>query len=205
MSRRATSTLLLTVLAVLAASAFLAAGASAAPAWKFNGKALEGNETVAAGPTVLSMTFAGLTTKCETTFFMTIFNSSGTAKGNFTGANFANCTTGTACSVESAEAEKLPWPLRGVTISSKNYVVLEGVRVGVLYEGEECVIGGLLVKTTGTAGGLFDNTTSSATFDPSTFKATGTALKALSTSVEWNGLFPFKATGFHSGQALTLS
>ena len=205
MSRRATSTLLLAALAALAASAVLAAGASAAPAWKFGGKSLEGNETVVAGPTTLSMAFAGLTTECETTFFMTIFNSSGTAKGNVTGVNFANCTTGTVCLVESAEAEQLPWPLRGVTILAKNYVVIEAIRVGVLYEGEECVIGGLLVKTTGTAGGLFDNTTSSATFDPSTFKATGTALKALGTPVEWNGLFPFKATGFYSGQPLTLS
>lgn len=205
MSRRATSTFLLTTLAALAASATLAASASAAPAWKFSGKALEGNETVVAGPTTLSMSFPGLTTECETTFFMTIFNSGGTAKGAITKANFASCTTGTVCLVESAEAEKLPWPMRGVTISSKNYVVIEGVRVGVLYEGEECVLQGLLVKTTGTAGGLFDNATSSATFDPSSFKATGTALKALGASVEWNGVFPFKATGFHSGEALTLS
>ncbi len=62
-----------------------------------------------------------------------------------------------------------------------------------------------MVAVTGTAGGLLDNTTETATFDAASFSATGAKLTALSTSIEWKGMFPTEAFEWHRGQALTVS
>lgn len=192
------------VLAAFTVGATLASGASAA-AWKFNGKTLEGSETVV-GNATLSMTIPSLTTTCESSLQMTIRNSGGTGGAEVTQLASVNCSTGSKlCVVEAIESEKLPWAAKVVTKPSKNYVVLEGVKVTILYGPEECPLYGLPIPTTGTAGGLFDNSTSSLIFNSANFSATGTELKALGTPVEWNGSFPLKATGFHSGQTLTLS
>jgi hypothetical protein len=208
MNRKAISTSLGAVLAALAIlSAVFAAGAGAAPAWKFEGKSLEGTETVLGGALDSSLTVPGLTTKCENFLYkLTVKNEAGTGKGEVTELPLFNCTTNSsACSVKTIAAEKLPWPVKLVAISTSNYIVIEGVKVAILYAGVECVLGGTLVTVTGSAGGLIDNAKETATFNSTTLAATGTVLKALGQKIEWNGLFPTEAFQLHREQALSVS
>jgi hypothetical protein len=207
MKLKARSIFLAAMLMALVASAALAASASASPAWKFEGKELLGNETALASTTALSMTIPGLTTTCESSLSMTIWNSMGTAKGEVVkGSLFDSCFTNSKfCTVESTAFEVLPWALRGVYVSTTPYVVIEGIRFSILYGGEECVLGGVVAKVSGTAGGLFDNATSSITFNAASFSATKTKLTVFGSSIEWKGVFPIKATGPGSGATLTLS
>jgi len=193
--------------AALALSAVFAASSGAAPAWNFAGKSLEGSETVLGAATESSMTIPGLTTKCENFLYkLTIKNESGTGKASLTEMPLYNCTTNsTACSVSSIGAETLPWPGFLTTIESKNYIVIENVKVGIRYVGEECSVGGILVRVTGKAGGLVDNATETATFNAATLKASKTELKALSSAIEWNGTFPTEAFEWHREQAITVS
>jgi len=195
----------LAALAVICAA--LAAGASATPAWKFESKALEGSETILGGAVESAMTIPGMTTKCENFLYkLTIKNESGSGKGSLTEMPLYNCTTNaSACTVKSINAETLPWASHLTTVSSKNYVVFEGVKVGIYYAGEECVLSETLVKVTGSAGGEVNNTTESATFNNETLKATGTTLKALSQPIEWTGVFPTEAFEWHREQAISVS
>jgi hypothetical protein len=197
--------------AALAALAVLcvlfAASASAAPAWKFEGKALEGSEVVMGGAIESSLTIPGLTTKCENFLYkLTVKNEAGTGKGEVTEVPLYNCTTNSpVCSVSKIGAEKLPWPSKLTTVSPSSYIIIEGIRVGIVYAGEECALGETLVPVTGTAGGVIDNTKETATFNSTTFSATKTELKALSGKAEWNGLFPTEAFQWHREQALSVS
>jgi hypothetical protein len=195
----------LAALAVLCA--MFASSASAAPAWKFEGKALEGTETILGGALESSMTVPGLTTKCENFLYkLTVQNSAGTGTGSVTEVPLFNCSTNSkACIVETIGAEKLPWPAKLTTISTTPYIIIEGVKVGIFYEGEECVLGETLVTVTGSAGGSIDNTKETATFNSSTLSASKTELKALSQKIEWNGLFPTEAFQWHREQALSVS
>ncbi len=195
----------LAALAVLCA--LFAASASAAPAWKFETKALEGTETILGGALASSMTVPGLTTKCENFLYkLTIENSAGTGKGSLTEMPLYNCTTNsTACTVEKIGAEKLPWASHLTTVGTTPYIIIEGVKVGILYGGEECVLGETLVTVTGSAGGSIDNTAETATFNSTTLSASKTELKALSQKIEWNGLFPTEAFQWHREQALSAS
>jgi hypothetical protein len=195
----------LAALAVLAA--MFAASAGATPAWKFEGKSLEGSEVVLGGALESSMTIPGLTTKCENFLYkLTVKNEGGTGKGEVTEVPLYNCTANsTACSVKSIGAEKLPWASHLATVSTTNYVIIEGTRVAILYAGKECVLGGVLVTVTGSAGGAVDNTAETATFNSTTLAATGTELKALGQKIEWNGLFPTEAFQWHREQALSIS
>jgi hypothetical protein len=195
----------LAALAVLCA--LFASSASAAPAWKFEAKSLEGTETVLGGAIESSMTIPGLTTKCENFLYkLTIENSAGTGKGSLTEMPLYNCTANSKyCTVDKIGAEKLPWASNLTTVSSSNYIVIEGVKVGILYGGEACVLGETLVTVTGSAGGLIDNTNETATFNSTTLSATKTELKALSQKIEWNGVFPTEAFQWHREQALTVS
>jgi hypothetical protein len=195
-------------LAALAlACAMFASSASAAPAWKFETKSLEGTETILGGALASSMTVPGLTTKCENFLYkLTIENASGTGKGSLTEMPLYNCATNsTACSVGTIGAEKLPWASHLATFGSANYIVIEGVKVAIYYEGEECVLGETLVTVTGSAGGSIDNTAETATFNSSTLSASKTELKALSQKIEWSGLFPTEAFQWHREQALSVS
>ena len=187
--------------------AMLASSAGAAPAWKFEGKSLEGTETILGGAVESSMTIPGLTTKCENFLYkLTIENASGTGKGSVTEVPLYNCTTdSTACLVKTIEAEALPWASHLATFSTKNYIVIEGVKVAIRYEGKECVLGGILVKVTGSAGGVVDNTAETATFNNETLTASKTELKALSQKIEWNGVFPTEAFQSHREQAISVS
>lgn len=195
----------LAALAVLCA--MFATTASAAPAWKFEGKSLEGTETVLGGALASSMTVPGLTTKCANFLYkLSIENASGTGKGSVSEVPLYECTTNSsACTVDKIGAEKLPWTSKLSTFSATNYIIIEGVKVGILYGGEECVLGETLVTVTGSAGGSIDNTAETATFNSSTLSASGTELKALSQKIEWNGLFPTEAFQWHREQALSVS
>ena len=117
-----------------------------------------------------------------------------------------NCTTNSkACTVDKIGAEKLPWASHLATVSTTNYIVIEGVKVPILYAGEECVLGETLVTVTGSAGGSIDNTAETATFNSTTLSASKTELKALGQKIEWNGLFPTEAFQWHREQALSVS
>jgi len=208
MNRKAISTSLGAALAALAIlSAVFAASAGAAPAWKFEGKSLEGTETVLGAAIDSSMTIPGLTTKCENFLYkLTIKNEAGTGKGEVTEVPLFNCTTNSAvCFVKTIAAETLPWPAKLTTVAPSNYIVIEGVKVSILYEGSKCVLGGTKVVVTGSAGGLIDNPTETATFNATTLTATGTSLKALGQKIEWNGVFPTEAFEWHREQALSVS
>jgi hypothetical protein len=208
MNRKAISTFFGAALAALAIlSAVFAAGAGAAPAWKFEGKSLEGSETVLGAALNSSLTIPGLTTKCENFLYkLKIKNEAGTGKGEVTELPLYNCTTNSSvCSVKTITAENLPWPTKLIAVSTSNYIVIEGVRVAILYAGEECVLGGTLVTVTGSAGGVIDNTAETATFNAATLAASGTVLKAFGQKIEWNGVFPTEAFEWHREQALSVS
>lgn len=207
MNRKAISTTLGAALAALAIlSAVFAASAGAAPAWKFEGKSLEGTETILGAAIDSSMTIPGLTTKCEDFLYkLTIKNEAGTGKGEVTEVPLFNCTASEVCTVKAIAAEALPWPAKLTTVSTSNYIVIEGVKVSILYAGTKCVLGGTKVLVTGSAGGLIDNPTETATFNATTLTATGTSLKALGQKIEWNGLFPTEAFEWHREQALSAS
>ncbi len=202
MARR--NTVLFSLIAALAIAATAAPAASASPAWKFSGKSLEGTETILGNAAGSAMTFPGLVTSCKNLHYkMKITNMTGTGRGEITEAQFEDCVTDDEdCTVAAIAAETLPWPLHLSTVSSKDYVILEGIKVSILYEGDLCALGETWVKITGTAGGLFENPTSTISFDASTFSTTKTALKAFGTKVEWEGVFTTEATGIHAGEKL---
>jgi hypothetical protein len=207
MSSKATRMLLRGFLAALMLSAVFAASSSAAPAWKFNGKALEGKETILGAALDSQLTIPGLTTKCENFLYkLTIENVSGTGKGSVTELPLYNCTTNTKnCSVKSIAAQSLPWAAQAKLVSTTNYIVIEGIKVVIVYSGELCVLDETVATVTGTAGGRIDNTAETATFDNASFTATGTALKALGSKIEWTGVFPTEAFQWHREEALTVS
>ncbi len=186
---------LLALAAVALASIIMSATASASPVWKFNGTELSGNETIVGAAISSKLTIPGATTECTHFLYnMKIKNSGGAGKGEITELPLFECKASGACTVESIAAEKLPWQTHLTTVAGKgDYLVVEGVQVGIKYAGEECVLSEGLTVVKGTAGGLINNTEQTATFNKASFEATGTSLKVGSSSVEWNGLFPTEA------------
>jgi len=125
---------------------------------------------------------------------MTIFNSGGTGHGKVTHALFTNCSSSSKdCKVDSVGADDLPWLVRLVTVSSSNYVVIEGIQISILFSGDSCVLDGVTVTATGSAGGIFDNGDSTIALEAE--------LKALGSKVGWKSVLTSSATGAHSGQA----
>jgi hypothetical protein len=206
MNVRKLRTLVAALLAVLALGSVAAAQAGATPAWKFNGTSLSGKEDILGAATSSSMTIPGMTTTCEHFLYnMKIENSGGTGKGQITELPLFECHTGSSiCTVEAIAAEKLPWPTKLMTVSGKPYLFIEGIHVSILYGGEFCALGETEVPISGTAGGLISNETESATFSKTTFTATGAALKAAGTPIEWNGVFPTEAFEWHRSEALSV-
>ncbi len=204
--RKSTRILVLGTIAGLLYTATFAASAEASPVWKLNGTELGGSETTLSHATESSLTIPGLTTTCKPfVYAMTISNAAGTGKGSVTEVPLSNCSTGSkTCTVSKITAEKLPWTAKLTTVGGSNYLVIEGIRLGILYAGEECVLDGVLVVVSGSAGGLFDSATESVTFSSASFSATGTALKALGQSIKWTGTFLMLATGAHIGESLTV-
>jgi hypothetical protein len=194
------------LLAALMLCAVFAAAAGASPAWKFEGKALEGEETILGGAENSGLTMWGFTTTCDNFLYeVNIWNKAGTGEGNITSLPLFNCYTNSTCTVEAIEAEAFPWPANLTTVSGSNYLTVKKVNVWVLYGGWFCPLWGVWAHVTGSAGGLIDNSSETATFGPSSFKATGTKLEALGESVEWNGKFPTEAFKWHRGQAISVS
>lgn len=191
------------VLALVLAATF-AASASANPLWRFNGNQLIGSEEVAGEALGSTITIPGLTIECQTlSYAMEIFNVAGTGRGELTAMSFNNCTTNSpSCTVASMSASAFPWNLHLAAVGIESYVVLEGVRINILFSGEECVLDGVLAKVTGTAGGLFENSTSEVIFSPTTFSSTATQLKALSVKALWNCVLTTHAQLGHSSEAL---
>lgn len=208
MNLKAKSILLRGVVAALLASSVFAASASAAPAWKFNGATLTGSETIVGAAIDSSLTVPGLTTKCANFLYkVKIENVSGTGKGSVNELPLYECTTSSpeVCTVKTITPETFPWPVQLQTFSSTHYIKIEGVKVSIVYDGEECILGGMTVKVTGTAGGRIDNTAETATFDSASFSATTTELKALSQKILWQGIFPTEAFEWKREQALSVS
>jgi len=202
MGKRFLSVLLL----ALALSVPLATAAGASPVWRFNGTELTGFETIAGSEPGGRLFLPGLTTECETKFQALISNNAGTGRGKVTEMTFKNCTTSSAaCAVELILTEKFPWEANLITVSASNYVVIKGIKVIIVFSGAECALGGKKIIVTGSAGGLYANSTETITFSSSTYPATGTELTALGSPVEWKGVLSTEATGSHHGEALTVS
>ncbi len=206
MNTKRARALLAGLLAALALCGVLAAGASAAPAWRFGGAELKGTETLLGGAEKSGLSMWGMTTTCDNFLYqVSIWNTGGTGEGNVTDLPLFNCYTNTTCTVEAIEAESFPWPAKLSTVSSSNYLTVKGVDVWILYGGWFCPVWGWWVNVTGSAGGLLSNATESATFSPSSFKATGTTLEAFGEPVEWNGFFPSEGFGWNREAALSVS
>jgi hypothetical protein len=180
--------------------------AGASPAWKFNGSALGGTELLIGRSTNFDLTIPGLTIKCGHVLFLgKIENSAGTGKGEITYLPLFECSTNSKfCTIEVIGASALPWPLHLTTVTSSNYVVLEKVSIEILIEGEECALGGIVAKVTGSAGGLYSNVNETITFNSASFTATGTSLKALGSKVELNAVFDIEAFGPHLLDSITI-
>jgi hypothetical protein len=200
-------TFLVASLVGVVAGAAVAAPAFASPVWKFSGSELKGTETIVGAAEESSMTMSGLTTTCQHFLYnMKITNSDGAGTGEIDELPLYEChTNSSVCTVASAEAEKLPWATHLTEVADKQYLVIEGVHVNVLYGGEDCALDGSLIPVKGTAGGLVSNTSETATFDKASFEATKTKLSVGSEAVEWNGVFPTEAFEWHREQALEVS
>jgi hypothetical protein len=194
------------LIATVALTGAFAANASAL-VWKFNGSPLVGSETVLSRAGESGFTIPGLTTSCKPFVYVaTVSNPGGVGTASVTEVPLSNCFTASkSCTVDAIEAEALPWTGKLMTVGVSNYLVLQGVKVSILYGGEECALGGIVAIVKGTAGGLIDNATESVTFNSSTFAATKTELKALGAKVEWNGVFTMIATGAHIGESISVS
>lgn len=194
------------ILATLALGSVFTAAASAAPQWQFDGTALSGEEDILGAAVSSSMTIPGMTTTCEHFLYnMQIENSGGLGEGEIDELPLFECHTNTAaCTVEAIEARNLPWPTHLMTVSGTPYLFVEGIEVGILYGGEECALGEVEIPVRGTAGGLISNETETATFDASTFSATGAKLKVGATSIEWNGVFPTEAFEWHREESISV-
>jgi hypothetical protein len=189
----------------LVASAVFAGTASANPTWQFNGTELSGSETVVGAAFESALTIPGLTTTCEHFLYnMSIENSGGTGEGEIGELPLFDCHTDQpACTVEAIEAEELPWPTHLTAVEGKPYIVIEGIHVSILYGGANCAADGFWAPVEGTAGGLIDNENETATFNASSFSATGTELSMTETPIEWMGVFPTEAFEWHREEALS--
>lgn len=198
---------ILLLVAIVAFTLGAAATASASPAWKFNGSELSSPETLVGAATSSSMTIPGVTTECNHFLYnMTISDSGGKGKGEVTELPLFECTTKTAgCTVASIEAKKLPWPTHLLSAWGNNYLVIENVDVEVIYAGSLCAYAGIPITVSGSAGGIVENSTESATFDNETMIASGTGLWVGFSWVEWNGFFPSEAFQTHREQSLSVS
>jgi hypothetical protein len=194
------------VLAMLALGSVLVASASAAPQWEFEAAPLTGEEDILGAAESSSMTIPGMTTTCEHFLYnMDVKNSGGTGKGELDEVPLFDCGTSSPyCTVEAIDAQNLPWPTHLMEVSGKPYLFIEGIFVTILYGGEECALGEVEIPVKGTAGGSIDNATESATFNNSTFSATGAHLKVGGADIEWNGVFPTEAFEWHREESLSV-
>ena len=191
----------------LAISAVSAGGASASPAWRFSGVELKGTEVTLGVAVPSRLTVPSAPVVCEHFLYkMIISNSVGTGKGEVTELPLFDCTSlAEECTVEAMTAEKFPWPSHLTTVEGSNYVVIESIKISILYGGAFCPLKEVAVPVTGSAGASFENASETALFDEASFTATKTGLKALGLSVQWEGQFPMEAFEWSREQALTVS
>jgi hypothetical protein len=199
---RSISILAATVLVALSAS--VDASASAAAVWAFEGKTLTGSETIKGVAEESSLTIPGVKVTCEYIYFkMTINNGGGSGKGEITEFPLEKCTSSLpSCTVESAGAQKLPWPAHLTTVAGEDYVVVENIEINLVLGGKTCAFEGETLKIKGSAGGVFSNVSHTITFNKTTFAKTGTSLKLGANTVEWKAVFTTKALGAHKGEGL---
>lgn len=195
---------LLSSLAVALLASALAAASAPAAAWKFNGNTLAGSETVVSHALESTITVPGIAVTCKPfVYVMTVSNSGGSGKGSLTKMPLSNCSTNTkACTVSKIEAQALPWAAAITTVSTSNYLVIEGIKLGILFAGAECVLNETEIVVKGKAGALVENAVEGVTFSPSSFLATGTSLGA---GTKWTGSFRMLATETLIGQSISVS
>jgi hypothetical protein len=198
---------ILLLVSMVALALGITAAANASPAWKFNGSELTGSETLVGAAISSSMTIPGVTTECKHFLYsMKASNSGGKGKGEITELPLFECTTKTSgCTVSNIEAKKLPWPTHLISAWGNNYLIVEKVDVEILYGGTFCAYAGIPITVSGSAGGIVENSTETATFNNGTIIATGTGLWVGLAWVEWNGVFPTEAFTTHREQALSVS
>lgn len=206
MNQKTTKFFLGSLIAALMLSAAFAGSAVAGPQWKFNGKALEGEEVIVGAAEKSALKVPGLTTTCDNFLYeIAIKNSGGTGTGSITDLPLFNCYTNTVCTVETITPEGFPWKANLKTISTSNYIIIEGIHVFIEYGNPKCAAFETETEVEGSAGGLINNTTESAEFNAASFKATATQLKTFSNVVEWEGVFPTEAFKWHRDEPLTVS
>jgi hypothetical protein len=186
--------LLSAVLAVLALGAATSSTAGATE-WHFGGTTLPEftEETVVGAAFSSSLKSGGASTTCEHFLYnMEVWNWFGFGEGVVDELPLYSCTTTAPnCTVSAIEAEELPWSAYPEKFGTKQYLILEGIKVKIVYAGASCTLG--TVHVTGTAGGLINNANSTATFGKASFEATGTSLKIGAAAVEWSGEFSMEA------------
>jgi hypothetical protein len=172
-----------------------AATASTTPKWYVGGNELTVNESYGGVSEPSSMSAAGVTTKCEHSYYVaTIFNSGGLGKGELTSLPLYECSANAGCTLSKLEPKKLPWPMHTVFEGTKPYLVIEGVTLEAVYSGFFCVLSGTH-EVTGSVGGLLENSTQKVVFNSSSASATGASLKTGFLSVEFNGSFTAEDVG----------
>jgi hypothetical protein len=198
--------LMLIIPAVVAATTFTAftvASASSNPKWYVGGSELKTTETIGGLAEPSNITVAGVSTKCEHSYYVAkIFNSGELGKGEVTNLPLYECSANASCTLAKLEPTKLPWKLHTVYEESKPYLVIEGMTLATEYTGSSCAIKGK-GEVTGSIGGLVENSTHRTVFSAASAKATGASLKAGTASVEFTGSYTVEAVGpEHAGQAV---
>jgi hypothetical protein len=198
---RSRKTILLSaVLAVIALSAVASSAASASPQWHFGGTVLSESEseTVVGAALSSSLKVEGASTTCQHFLYnMEVWNLFGYGEAILNELPLFECTTNApGCTVSSIEAKELPWFAYVETIGGKQYLEIEDIDVKIVYSGSSCSLKGE-ITVTGDAGGVINNSNSTATFDKETFEKTGSSMKVGTKSVEWNGEFTMEAFESH--------
>jgi hypothetical protein len=203
--RRAIRVPLASLLVALAASAALAATSSASE-WRFNGVTLTGSETVTAETTKSSLALKGLTTSCAATAELTLSNSGGVGTATVNSVSLSGCGTDGVCTVKKATVKGLPWSVSTSDIGGSPYAVISGFDEEFLYGNELCAVEGWTFPYKGTAGALFDNSSSKLVFNAASETTTGSKITTIGgTEAKYSAEYSVKATGGHAGQTLTLS
>jgi hypothetical protein len=196
---------MMSVFAALAASAALANAAGAAQ-WKSNGTPLSGSESVVAETSASTLTVPGLATTCKASVSMTIANSGGVGVATVNSMSLSGCGTNGVCTVTSATAGEFPWSGATSVVKESPYLKISGFENRIKYGGESCAASGLTLRFRGSIGGLFDNASSTLTFNAATAEATGSSLMSVGeTKTGYEATYSVKQTGANAGQALTLS
>ncbi|HEY3959124.1 MAG TPA: hypothetical protein VGL68_01290 [Solirubrobacteraceae bacterium] len=184
-------------------TAFTVASASSAPKWYVGGSELKTTETIGGLAEPSDLTVAGVSTKCEHSYYVAkILNSGELGKGEVTNLPLYECSANANCTLAKLEPTKLPWKLHTVYEESKPYLVIEGVAIATEYTGSSCAIKGK-AEVTGSIGGLVENSTHKTVFSAASAQATGASLKVGTATVEFTGSYTVEAVGpEHAGQTV---